>query len=242
MFLAGLFFWFVSFMDLPKCVKNFLRVHIKPLIKKDTLITKKYISKFLPEEPVIVEAGAHVGLDTIDMAKTFPKAKIFAFEPVPEVFEQLKKNTSKYKNVTCVQLGLSDKEGISEIFVSSGASDGSSSLLKPKEHLKLHPEVKFDDSLKIKTVTLDSWAKKNKLKIDFLWLDLQGMEYKVLKKSEKTLSSVKAIFTEVSLVENYSGGVLYSTLKNFLVGKKFILDKEELIWKDGGNVLFVKNN
>ncbi|MDD3083570.1 MAG: FkbM family methyltransferase [Candidatus ainarchaeum sp.] len=224
-----------------KYFKNFLRVHFKSLIKKDSLISKEYISNFLPEKSIIVEAGAHVGLDTIEMAKAFPKARIFAFEPVPNIFEQLKKNTLRYKNITCVQLGLSDKNGFSNIFVSSGASDGSSSLLKPKEHLKLHPKVKFDNSIKIETITLDSWIKKNNIeKIDFLWLDLQGMEYKVLKKSEKLLKSVKGIFAEVSLVENYSGGVLYDKLKDFLIKNNFVVDKEEIIWEDGGNVLFLK--
>lgn len=227
--------------NLFKNFKNFLRVYVKPFVKKDSSISKEYISKFLPKNSVIIEAGAHVGLDTIGMAKKFPNSKIFAFEPVPEIFEQLKKNTSKYKNVTCVQMGLSDKNGIQEIFVSSGASDGSSSLLKPKEHLRLHPKVKFDDSIKIRTTTLDSWVKKNNLKkIDFLWLDLQGMEYRVLTKSQKTLKSVKAIFTEVSLVENYSGGVLYKKLKDFLINNNFILDKEDIAWEDGGNVLFIK--
>jgi FkbM family methyltransferase len=216
-------------------------MHFKGFLKSSNTISKEYISQFIPNDAIIVEAGAHIGMDTIEMAKFWPNSTIYAFEPVPEIFEQLKKNTSKYKNVKCFKLGLSDKCGKAKIFVSSGDSDGSSSLLKPKEHLKLHPKVKFDESIDIPIVTLEKWAKDNKIKkIDFLWLDLQGMEYKVLSKSGNLLTSVKAIVSEISLVENYSKGVLYKPLKNWLAKKGFMVQKEEILWSDGGNVLFVK--
>jgi len=224
-------------------LKSFLRFYLKPFLKSSNSIDKKYIAKFLPKNPIIVEAGAHVGLDTIEMAKIWPESKIYAFEPVLEIFNQLKKNTSKYSNITCIKLGLSNKTGVGKMFVSSGASDGSSSLLEPKEHLVIHPNVKFEKSSTISIISLDDWVKKNNIKkIDFLWLDLQGMEYSVLKKSKNLLKSTKVIVTEVSLVENYSNGVLYPKLKSFLLKNWFKIEKEEILWEDGGNVLFIKNN
>lgn len=228
-------------MNILQKTKSFFRFYLKSLIKSSNSIDKKEISKFLPKNAIIVEAGAHVGIDTIEMAKLWPSSTIYAFEPVPDIFEQLEKNTKNYKNVICVKMGLSDKEGIDKLFVSSGSSDGSSSLLKPKKHLELHPKVKFEDSIEISITTLSKWAKKNRIKkIDFLWLDLQGMEYRVLKKSGALLNKVKCIVTEVSLLENYSGGVLYKDLKGFLLKNGFIVEKEEILWEDGGNVLFVK--
>jgi hypothetical protein len=55
------------------------------------IIPKEFFRKFLPEKPVIVEAGAHVGSDTIQMGSLRPKGNICAFEPVPELVHTLKK-------------------------------------------------------------------------------------------------------------------------------------------------------
>ncbi len=206
-------------------------------------VPKEYIASFLPKNPLIIEAGAHVGLDTIEMSKFWPKAKIHAFEPVPHIYDKLKDNTKGCKNVTCYELALSDHSGTAKLFMSSGDSDASSSLLKPKEHLSLHPTVLFRDEVEIKTITLNDWAVSNNIKnIDFLWLDLQGLELHVLKKSDVILKTVKAIMTEVSLVENYAGGALYPELKSWLESNGFKVQREEIAWSDGGNVFFVRDN
>jgi FkbM family methyltransferase len=181
-----------------KCIK---RLFYKT--KKIGQIPKEIIARYLPENPVILEAGAHVGTDTIEMLKVWPNAKIYAFEPVPVLFSALVNNTRVSHNILCFQLALSDNVGKSSLFVSSGSSDGSSSLLTPKEHLSIHPSVKFEEQLIIETTTIDEWASKNNLHgVDFLWLDLQGMELKVLKASPNILRSVQAIYMEVSFIEN----------------------------------------
>ena len=49
---------------------------------------KHFIAQFLPENPVILEAGAHVGTDTVEMVNLWPKCTVYAFEPVPELFDK----------------------------------------------------------------------------------------------------------------------------------------------------------
>jgi FkbM family methyltransferase len=152
------------------------------------VIPKKYFMQFFPKNPVILEAGAHKGKDTVEMARLWPHGKIHAFEPVPVLFEKLIKATKKFQNVYCYQLALSDNFGLQPMFISRGASDGSSSLLPPKEHLRSYPKVFFDEQVEVKITTLDNWAKENDIKnIDFMWLDLQGMELKVLKSGSTIL-------------------------------------------------------
>jgi FkbM family methyltransferase len=205
------------------------------------LIDKNLIKEFLPEKPVIVEAGAHIGIDTNEMYRFWPGCTIYAFEPVPELYERLKKNTAGLKNVICYPLALSNMRGTAKMFVSSGSSDGSSSLLLPKEHLSEHPDVIFDAQVDVKTVTLDDWARENNIKrVDFLWLDLQGHELAVLQSATKVLETVSAIHTEVSIKEMYVGGHLYCELSEWLKQNGFFAVKEELPWPDMGNVLFVK--
>jgi len=204
-------------------------------------VSKKYISKFLNVSPIIVEAGAYIGTDTCEMAKLWPKSMIYAFEPVPELFEQLKKNTAEFPNIICYEMALGDKTGNSTLFQSSGDSDGSSSILEPKEHLKHHPNVKFEKKIEVKAITLKDWMRSNNIeKIDFLWFDLQGYELNVMKESKDEISKVSVIYTEVSITENYFGTALYPELRTWLKSLGFLVKKEKIAWKDGGNVLFIK--
>jgi len=204
------------------------------------VISKKIIASYLPANPVIVEAGAHIGSDTIEMANLWRRSQIYAFEPVPKLFAQLTINTKKYKNIIVFPKALGIKNGFAKMHISSGSSDASSSLLKPKEHLSIHPTVYFDETVLVPTITLDTWSAEKGLKVDFLWLDLQGMELEILKRGEKMLNSVRAIYTEVNLLENYKGAKLYDVLKSWLFKKGFNLQLEAIPWEDVGNALFVR--
>ena len=207
------------------------------------VISKKTIAQYIPKNPVIIEAGAHIGVDTEQFARHFPKGKIFAFEPVPNIFLKLSENMRPYKNVDCIPTALSNEVGESVMYVSSGVSDGSSSLLPPKDHLIDHPDTTFDESINVTCITLDKWAQTNNVeKVDLLWLDLQGYELDVLKAGLAVLENVQAIYTEVNLKELYVGAPLYGELREWLEGRDFNVEVEDIPWEDGGNVLFVRNS
>lgn len=221
--------------QIPRLNRSTLRGFL--LLRKN----KSYIGTLLPNNPIIVEAGAHTGTDTVDMANRWPNAQIHAFEPVPSLFKILTKNTSHFPNVIRHQLALSDKTGSSTMHISEGSSDASSSLLEPKDHLKIHPTVTFDKEITVKTVTLDKWANDNQIKrIDFMWLDMQGMELRMLKKSRIVFPSVGLLYTEINLTENYSGTSLYPEYKKWLHSHEMELLVENTYWNDMGNALFIR--
>jgi 2-O-methyltransferase len=204
------------------------------------VLPKKYFLKFLPENPVILEAGAHKGKDTVEMARLWRGGTIYAFETVPVLYKKLENNTRNFKNVHCYQFALGQKDGTEIMYLSSGASDGSSSLLPPKELLKIFPTVYFDEELPVTTITLDGWAESNNIqKIDFMWLDLQGMELNVLKSGKNILQTVTAIYTEVSTIEVYKDQTLYANLKEWLATNGFSIEREA-VETSGGNVLFIR--
>jgi FkbM family methyltransferase len=204
------------------------------------VIPKKKIKPFIPENPVILEAGAHSGKDTVEMAKVWKHGHIHAFEPVPELYARLLNRTKNMNNVTCYQLALGTTTGKQEMFFSSGMSDGSSSLLKPTESLKAYPGMCFGGEL-VEVTTIDKWAEENQIShIDFMWLDLQGMELKVLMQSKTVLDTVKAIYSEVSESEVYEGQTKYSMLREWLKMNGFHL-KIAAELNGEGNVLFVRD-
>lgn len=51
-------------------------------IKIDEKISKKYLKKFLPQQPTIIDCGAHDGSDSVELASTIG-GNIYSFEPVP---------------------------------------------------------------------------------------------------------------------------------------------------------------
>lgn len=200
---------------------------------------------FLPENPIIVEAGACRGGDTQKMANLWSKGIIHAFEPLPEHFATLTKNTSELSNVICYKYGLGIQNGTFPFHVSerNGKMMNSSSLLSPKEHLNWCKDIIFSEVISIDVLTLDAWAKKyNVYYVDFMWLDLQGSELDVLKACPKLLKTVKAIWTEATYGEMYKECARYPQLKQFLENEGFTF-----VCTSGGlefmfDALFVRND
>ena len=209
--------------------------------QKEGIIPKSYIHSYLPKNPIIVEAGAHIGSDTLEMSRLWQNATIHAFEPVPHLFQLLAHNTEGIANIHIYPLALGETTGKFDIHISSGKSNGSSSLLLPKKHLEIHPDVFFQEKITVQAITLDDWALQHEIKhVDMLWLDLQGYELQVLRNSASILRGVKVIYTEVNLIENYENCALYNDLKIWLQEKGFEVEQEALAWQDAGNVLFIK--
>ena len=205
-------------------------------------IPKYLLKKYLINKPIIIDCGAHIGSDSIELAKIFPKSEVYSFEPVPILYEKLQYLTRTYKNIKTFNCALSNTDGEADFYLSSGASDASSSLLEPNEHLETHPDVNFNEKIIVKTFKLDTWALNNNItKVDFLWLDMQGFELDMLKASTNIFPTVKLIHTEVSIKESYKNSVLYSEYKEWLFSKGFHVVLEAIPENtDMGNVLFEK--
>lgn len=207
-------------------------------------ISKAILKKYLPSNPVIVDCGAHDGSDSVALAKLFKAGTIHCFEPVTELYARLLENTRPYAGIKSYPLALADINGTMDFYISNGASDASSSLLKPKEHLKDHPDTYFANTVTVATSTLDDWAQVNGIKkVDMLWLDMQGFELNMLKESKVILETVTIIHTEVSTRETYKGVGQYNEYRSFLEEKGFsaVIEAIPKGW-DMGNVLFVRKH
>ena len=206
-------------------------------------ITKKDFEKYLPANPVILEAGAYDGSDTLEMATLWPQATIFAFEPVPDSYQLAKEKTKKCANVAVIQAALSPKNGEIEFFVSSGMVGAqSSSMLEPNHHLTEFPKVLFNKVIKVPAINIDSWAKQQGVThIDCMWLDMQGAECAVLRACPNILSTVKVLITEVNFIELYKGCVLFEEFRTWLESQGFQLIKLQNK-RTFGDALFVRLN
>lgn len=208
-------------------------------------IIQNWILENLKQNPTIIEAGVCDGLDTDFFAKTFPKGRIYGFEPIPDLFNQALSLNKKHSNVVLNELALGESTETKKIHVSDrfGKKWGSSSILKPKDHLTYHKEITFNSELEIKTVNLDEWCETNNInQVDLMWLDLQGMEPLVIRSSPKIISNTTYIYSEVSLTETYENVMLYDKFKEYMLSIGFEVVFEDLPWQDAGNVLFQNIN
>jgi mRNA interferase RelE/StbE len=194
----------------------------------------------LPPGPVILDAGAHNGSHTAKFAQTFPAGTILAFEPHPDLFSSLRQVSDRHPNVVAECLAIAETAGMLDFHISSGTSDAASSLLKPKEIRQFHPGNRFEQIITVQAVRLDDYLKDKRIdRVDFFWLDLQGVELPVLRTMGDSLAKTTALWVEVSIREVYEGVTLYGDLRAFLDQAGFSVQFEQLPWPDAGNVLFV---
>jgi FkbM family methyltransferase len=206
-------------------------------------INKNELKDLLKPKPVIIEIGAHNGSDTVQFASIFPQSTIYAFEPFPNNICRLIKNCQNFNNIIPVCAALSNRNGVSEFYQSSGGSDGSGSILTPTLHLEKHPTVFFkeEDRVTVVTITLDTFFNKDRnSSIDLIWMDVQGAEKIVLEGGTKVLKKTSYIYMEVSSEPLYEGALTYNDMKNFMSDLGFIVVQEFLPqeWQGDGNVLF----
>jgi FkbM family methyltransferase len=188
-----------------------------------------FINNFLNQDSVIFEIGCHMGIDTQKFIQLTNSSKIHCFECDPRNIEILKKRNL---NVTLNDVAVSDVDGVSEFYQSTGKPENlfgdalldvndwtaSSSIKKPKDHLKETPWCKFKDPIEVRTKRIDTYCAENGIEeIDFVWMDVQGAEREVLSGFGKIIEKTKFIFTEYSDRELYEGGAMSKeTILNLL--------------------------
>lgn len=203
------------------------------------------IAAHVPARSVIIEAGANDGTDTLRMAARWPEATIYAFEPVPEVFEVLEQRVAHLPNVHPQQIALGESDGTATIHLSAMATtpervSGSSSLLAPSNHVGLFPEIVFTGTTDVPVRTLDSWAAETGVgRIDFAWLDMQGLEVPMLAAAPRMLTTMGAAMLEVARTELYAGSPTYRAVRRFMSAAGFTMAIDRVA-EPFGNALFVR--
>lgn len=131
------------------------------------------VFKALPDIKVVVDVGARVDTDYIDLR---PGIKLHAFEPHPEFFKELKEAVGGRPNVYLNNYGLSDEEGEMPYSDQLQAYKGGEA-----------PTSSWGRTLPLKT--LDWYIEENGItSIDFLKVDVEGYDYKVLLGAKKALT------------------------------------------------------
>ncbi len=147
------------------------------------------LSWFMPRSGhTVVDIGAHIGCYSLRAARL--RCTVIAIEPAVPSYNILRKNLqmNAFHSVIALQEAVRDKQGIGQISVHALGQTGSSSFQK-----------RVSDQLqKVKVETLDSITEALRIdKIDWLKIDVEGDELKVLDGATRSLAITQKIIVEV---------------------------------------------
>lgn len=184
----------------PGGLSFYVDVHDKRVTPVDTFNFDYYeredsemLYRVVKNGDVIFDVGANIGWYSNHLSRKLPDSKIYSFEPIPETFEQLKRNVelNKSSNITLNNFALAEERKTLTFYYSPLVTGASSS-----QNITENPDMK---KLECKADTLDNYVASNQIeKIDFLKCDVEGAELFVYKGGVETFKKFKpAIFTEM---------------------------------------------
>jgi FkbM family methyltransferase len=158
------------------------------LISREIFEGGEYAFASETSAPTILDCGSHVGLSIAWFKRQFPQARIVAFEPDPRNFELLKANVAAngLEGVELLNLAVSSRRGKARFFGEFGVATPMSSAHSLRQEWGTQ---RSDAWVLVDTVPLAEYITAP---VDYLKLDIEGMELEVMKSIEPQLHLVRA--------------------------------------------------
>jgi len=201
-----------------------------------------------PPVQTIFEVGAADGRDSERYTELFPGARVFAFEPMPQIYASLAERARRVPAIVPLNLALSSGSGKAQFHVANWQD--ASSLLAPKKTGSTFDEYQAQTGvIDVTTSTLDEQCVAHGVtRIDLLKMDAQGAELQILAGARDLLArgAIGLIYTEVHFMESYQGSALFYQMCALLAEHGFSLhnlyglthnQKGQLAW---GDAIFVR--
>lgn len=139
------------------------------------------MQRVLNKDSACIDVGCHIGSFLDEFLRRAPDGQHFAFEPLPDLCEGLRRKYSSHANVTVIEAALSDVDGTAS-FTHVVSNPGYSGLLerryeRPTEELRkiVVPVRRLDDIVPAS------------VPIRLIKIDVEGAELQVLRGAMETL-------------------------------------------------------
>lgn len=156
------------------------------------------IKRFVDKSSVCLDIGANIGSLTIPMSEC--AKKVYAFEAGPDIYGMLKSNivANDIKNVEVLNLAVSNKKDVVYFHHNKGNVGGS--------YVTTNTDVYTTTA--VDAIRLDTWAKQELQRLDFIKCDIEAFEVKFLKGARQTLKKYKPVmlieFNPIAFTNNKS--------------------------------------
>jgi len=157
----------------------------------EIVLHEQYHFRSRRARPVIIDAGANVGAALAYFKWLFPRSEIIAFEPNPTTFRICAQNIelNSWEGITLHPFALTAKEGYTE-FVCSESMPMASSLTDRPRHIQKNARC---SNVSVPTRRLSQFVRDT---VEFLKMDIEGEEGKVIRELGTMLGNVDAGFIE----------------------------------------------
>ena len=132
----------------------------------------------VPAFPVFIDIGANAGYFPLYAASRFANAKIFAYEPIPSNFEQLRRNINLNKkcNIFAFQKAVAGYSGEAVM-----GYDGTDTFSTAAHIMSESSKDNENTAIKVPCVTIKDIFDENNLETcDFLKMDCEGAENEII--------------------------------------------------------------
>jgi FkbM family methyltransferase len=166
-------------------------------IAREIFFDKAYTKYFdVQKNDTVVDIGAHIGLFAL-YAQAKEAARIFAFEPNPANFDALMGNISlnSARNIRPLRVAVFPGVTSTVFHIPTGKDKDKSSAFEIVK--EAHEDIRID------CISLDDFANENGIKnIDFMKLDAEGAEHKILAESN-CMSTVQKVVVEAHDIDGH---------------------------------------
>ena len=198
----------------------------------------------------VFDVGANVGKWSKLVKQLQPDSTIHAFEIVPSTYGQFIENTKDLDGLVANNVGLSNETGAISINIGKWSTSATGFKIEGMGH---HDDY-YTDEVECQTIKGIDYLESNSIeRIDYLKIDAEGMDLRVIKGFEDRLGEANVIQFEYGIFNIASHDLLVDFCNHlkqhdFIVGKIFpthvkFFDfhwKMENFW--GGNFLAVQKN
>ena len=152
---------------------------------KQIIVNREYDFGFpLPENAVIIDAGANIGMASVYFANKFPTARIIALEPDASNFAMLEKNVRPYPQIRPINTALWEKSISMRITHQEWGAAGRTCAP--------------DESGTIHAITIAELCHRFEIDhIDLLKVDIEGAEKGIFENSSEWIGKVDRIVIEL---------------------------------------------
>lgn len=181
------------------------------------------LRRFLAMHPIdlIVDAGANVGQFARQMRRKGYHGRIWSFEPVSDVFNELSRSVSADPMWCATRSALGSSNETKAITVP--ANHTLSSFLAPSDLLPAYDGHHCPTRTETVTVQrLDDVLRDDPATSIMLKMDVQGFEREVLEGARQTLNRTHAIYIELPIEHLYRGGWTFPEAIAYLDGLGFV--------------------
>jgi FkbM family methyltransferase len=143
-------------------------------------------------DPTILDCGSHIGLSVAWFKRRFPKSRIIAFEPDPQSFRLLQRNVALngFEGVELLNFAVSSRRGTARFFGDFAVPAPMASAHSLRQEWGTQRSEQW---ILVNTVPLADYITGP---VDYLKLDIEGMETEVMKSIQQHLHLVGAVGLE----------------------------------------------